>query len=117
LAHEKGFASRCGSAAGYRDNAKIKPDMVFVNVTQGLLEKHPEGRYYMSHNGEWIDADTDALEAQRKRKQRLALDECKRISGKASMPRSIALADGSAGSHYNSSRSREILRELRSPWS
>lgn len=56
--------------AAYYDNGKIKPDIVFVDVKQALLEKHPEGRYYMSHNGQWIDAGTDALEAQRKRKQR-----------------------------------------------
>ena len=31
--------------AAYHDNGKIKPDIVFVNVKQGLLEKHPEGRY------------------------------------------------------------------------
>ena len=55
--------------AAYHDNNKIKPGIVFVNVKEGLLEKHPEGRYYMSHNGGWIDAGTDALEAQRKRKQ------------------------------------------------
>jgi integrase len=66
-----------------------------VNVKQGLLEKHPEGRYYMSHNGGWIDAGTDALEAQRKRKQRLALDEYKRLSGKTSAQNSIALPDDS----------------------
>ena len=71
---------RYGKAA-YHDNNKIKPDIVFVNVKEGLLEKHPEGRYYMSHNGRWIDAGTDALEAQRKRKQRLTLDEYNRLSG------------------------------------
>jgi len=67
--------------AAYLDNGKIKPDVVFVNVKEGLLEKHPEGRYYMSHSGGWIDAGTDALEAQRKRKQRLTLDEYNRLSG------------------------------------
>jgi hypothetical protein len=73
----------------------IKPDVVFVNVKEGLLEKHPEGRYYMSHNGGWIDAGTDALEAQRKRKQRLALDEFNRLSGKTSA-QSPAVLPGSA---------------------
>ncbi len=67
--------------AAYHDNNKIKPDIVFVNVKEELLEKHAEGRYYMSHNGQWIDAGTDALEAQRKRKQRLTLDEYNRLSG------------------------------------
>jgi integrase len=80
--------------AAYHDNGKIKPDIVFVNVKQGLLEKHPEGRYNMSHNGGWIDAGTDALEGQRKRKQLLALDEYNRLSGKASTQNSVALLDG-----------------------
>jgi integrase len=71
--------------AAHHDNRKIKPDIVFVNVKQALLEKHAEGRYYMSHNGQWIDAGTDALEAQRKRKLRLTLDEYHRLSGGASV--------------------------------
>jgi hypothetical protein len=50
----------------------------------------------MSHNGGWIDASTDALEAQRKRKQRLALDEFNRLSGKTSAQSSSVLP-GSAG--------------------
>jgi hypothetical protein len=79
--------------AAYHDNGKIKPDIVFANVKQGLLEKHPEGRYYMSHNGQWIDAGTDAPEAQRKRKQRLALDEFKRLSGRASAQSTVVLPD------------------------
>jgi len=77
--------------AAYHYNSKIKPDVVFVNVKEGLLEKHPEGRYYMSHSGGWIDAGTDALEAQRKRKQRLALDEFNRLSGKTSAQSSSVL--------------------------
>ena len=59
--------------------------------SEGLLEKHAEGRYYMSHNGEWIDAGTDALGAQRKRKQRLALDEFNRLSGKGSAKSTVVL--------------------------
>jgi integrase len=82
--------------ADYHDNSKIKRDVVFVNVKEGLLEKHPEGRYYMSHNGRWIDAGTDALEAQRKRKQRLVLDEFNRLSGTTSAQSSSVLP-GSAG--------------------
>jgi integrase len=82
--------------AAYHDNGKIKPDIVFVNVKEGLLEKHPEGRYYMSHNGGWIDAGADALEAQRKRKQRLALDEFNRLGRQASTQTSLVLPD-SAG--------------------
>ena len=66
-----------------------------MNAKEGLLEKHPEGRYYMSHNGGWIDAGTDALEAQRKRKQRLALDEYHRQSGKGSAKSTVVLPDGS----------------------
>src|SRR5258708_1119550 len=79
--------------AAYHDNSKIKPDIVFVNVKQALLEKHPEGRYYMSHNGQWLDAGTNALEAQRKRKQRLALDEFNRLSGKGSAKSAVVLPD------------------------
>lgn len=79
--------------AAYHDNGKIKPDIVFVNVKQGLLEKHSEGRYYMSNSGGWIDAATDALDAQRKRKQRLALDEFKRLSAKGSTQSSPVLPD------------------------
>ena len=82
--------------AAYHDNNKIKSDFVFVNVKEGLLEKHPEGRYYMSHSGGWIDAGTDALEAPRKRKQRLALDEFNRLSGKTSA-QSSSVFPGSAG--------------------
>ena len=63
--------------------------------SEGLLEKHAEGRHYMSHNGEWIDAGTDALGAQRQRKQRLALDEFNRLSGKGSAKSTVALLDGS----------------------
>jgi hypothetical protein len=85
-------AWRCRKAA-YHGNAKIKPDIVFVDAKRKLEEKHPEGRYYMSHNGGWIDPGTDALEAQRKRKQRLALDEFNRFSGKASTQSSLALPD------------------------
>jgi hypothetical protein len=47
----------------------------------------------MSHNGQWLDAGTDAQEAQR---QRLALDEFKRLSGKASAQSAVVLPD-SAG--------------------
>ena len=70
--------------AAYHENGKIKSDIVFVNVKEGLLEKHPEGHYHMYHNGQWISAGTDALKAQVERKRRLALDEFKRLSGKNS---------------------------------
>jgi hypothetical protein len=79
--------------AAYHENGKIKPDIVFVNAKEGLLEKHAEGRYYMSHKGSWIDAGTDALVAQRKRKQRLALDEFNRLSAKGSAQSAVALLD------------------------
>jgi integrase len=79
--------------AAYHDNGKIKPDIVFMNVKQALLEKHTEGRYYMSHNGSWINASADALDAQRKRKQRLALNEFNRLSGKGSAQSSVVLSD------------------------
>jgi hypothetical protein len=41
-------------------NGKIKPDIIFVNEKERLLEKRPEGRYYLSRNGGWIDAGNDA---------------------------------------------------------
>jgi hypothetical protein len=87
----------CKSA--YHENNKIKPDIVFVKAKQARLEKHPEGRYYMSHNGQWLDAGTDALEALRKRKQRLALDEFNRLSGKGSAKSAVVLRTTMAGSH------------------
>ena len=81
--------------AAYHDNGKIKPNIVFVSAKEGLVEKHPEGRHYMSHNGSWINAGTDAVEAQRKRKQRLSLDEFNRLSGKGAAHGSALLADNS----------------------
>jgi hypothetical protein len=44
------------------DKAKNKPDSVFVKLKAGLLEKHEEGRYYMSHNSEQVVAGSDAPE-------------------------------------------------------
>ena len=82
----------------------LLPDIVFVNVKRALLEKHPEGRYYMSHNARWLDAGTDALEALRKRKRRLALDEFNRLSGKGS-----ARSAGQPRQAHVGSRCREIL--------
>jgi hypothetical protein len=71
----------CYCKAAYHDNGKIKPDTVFVNMKEELLEKHTAGRYYVSRNGQWTDAGTATLEAQRKRKQRLAFDGYHRRSG------------------------------------
>ncbi len=81
--------------AAYHDNGKIKPDIVFVNVKHALVEKHTEGRYYMNHNGRWIDAGADALKGQQKRKQRLALDEYKRLSEKGSAESAVVLPEDS----------------------
>src|ERR1700739_1575265 len=81
--------------AAFHENAKIKPDVVFVDAKQGLLEKHPEGRYYMSHNGGGVDAGTHAPEAQRKRKQRVALDEFNQLSGRGAGQGSVLLPDSS----------------------
>ena len=47
----------------------------------------------MNHNGGWIDADTDALEAQRKRKQRLSLDEFNPVERKRPPRRSTRVAN------------------------
>ena len=49
----------------------------------------------MCHNGQLIDAGTDTLEAQRKRKQRLALDEFNRLSAKGSAQSAVVLPDSS----------------------
>ena len=94
--------------AAFHENAKIEPDVVFVDAKQGLLEKHPEGRYYMSHNGGWIDAGTDALEAQRKRKQRLALDEFNRLSGKGAGQGSVLCLTAQAGSRSQQLRKNTL---------
>ncbi len=64
-----------------------------MNGKEGLVEKHTEGRYYLSHNGGWIDAGTDALEAQRERKQRLALDDYNRLSGKGFRQSAVVMPD------------------------
>lgn len=86
---------RCCKAA-YHDNGKIKPDIVFVNVTEGLLEKHAEGRYYMSHNG--------GLDRRRDRRSRGAAEapaaararrEYNRLRRKGSAQSTVVLPHGS----------------------
>jgi hypothetical protein len=85
-----------------------------VNVKQGLLEKHLEGRYYMSHNGGWIDAGTDALEAQRKRKQLLALKVNTTGSAAKRLRRTRSFTRQRRQDHTGSS-CRKIFCQLRSP--
>lgn len=77
--------------AAFYANGKIKPNVVIVGKnTQGKLIEglHPEGSYYMSHNGSWLDAGTDALEAQRRRNALLDREEWKRLRGADSLPAS-----------------------------
>ena len=100
--------------AVYHDNAKIKPDVVFVNAKEGLVEKHPEGRYYMSHNGGWIDAGTDALEAQRKRKQRAGARRIQPPQRKRLCEKHRRFSRRIRQDHIGSG-CRKVFRQLRSP--
>jgi hypothetical protein len=52
----------CRAAA--HSNNKLKQDKV---IARGREETHPEGAYCIRAKGAWIDAGTDALEAQRMR--------------------------------------------------
>jgi hypothetical protein len=52
-------------AAEY-SNHRVKPDIVLVGHDRHE-EKHEEGGYFIRHKNQWIDAGTDALEAQRMR--------------------------------------------------
>jgi hypothetical protein len=48
-------------------NGKIKPNLVIVSKDErqkDIEETHPEGAYYLYHDGQWIPVGADALEAQ-----------------------------------------------------
>jgi integrase len=66
--------------AAFHDNGKIKSNVVMVGKDKHE-EKHPEGAYYLANAGQWIRVNGDALEAQRKRKEHLTLDEYHRLRG------------------------------------
>ena len=56
--------------AAFYSNGKIKPNVVIVGRDakgKPIEETHTDGKYVMNHNGAWLDAGTDALEAQRRR--------------------------------------------------
>ena len=75
--------------AAFYSNGKIKPNVVIVGKnTKGMPieETHIEGKYVMNHNGAWLDAGTDALEAQRRRNTLLDREELKRLRGTDSAP-------------------------------
>ena len=75
--------------AAFYSNGKIKPNVVIVGKdTKGkpIEETHIEGKYVMNHNGAWLDAGTDALEAQRRRNTLLDREELKRLRGTDSAP-------------------------------
>lgn len=75
--------------AAFYANGKIKPNVVLVGKNaQGkpIEETHAEGKYVMNHNGSWLDAGTDALEAQRRRNALLDQEEFKRLRGAPSAP-------------------------------
>lgn len=75
--------------AAFYSNGKIKPNIVVVGRDakgKPIEETHAEGKYVMNHNGAWLDAGTDALEAQRRRNVRLDAEEFKRLRGTPSAP-------------------------------
>ncbi|HZC66072.1 MAG TPA: hypothetical protein VE545_05840, partial [Candidatus Dormibacteraeota bacterium] len=68
--------------AAFHSNGKIKPNVVIVGKNpQGkpIERLYAEGSYKMNHNGTWLDAGTDALEAQRRRNTLLDQEEWKRL--------------------------------------
>jgi integrase len=83
--------------ATFYSNGKIKPNLVIGGKNpQGKPreELHAEGRYYMNHNGSWLDAGADALEAQRRRSALLDQEERKRLRGTDSAPTQALVATG-----------------------
>jgi hypothetical protein len=72
--------------AAFYSNGKIKPNVVVAGKNaQGkpIEELHAEGSCKMNHNGTWLDAGADALEAQRRRNARLDAEEFQRLRGTA----------------------------------
>lgn len=75
--------------AALYSNGKIKPNVVTVGKDardKDIEETHPEGGYYLYHDGQWIPAGKDALEAQRQRSARLDCEEFRRLRGTALPP-------------------------------
>jgi hypothetical protein len=75
--------------AAFYSNGKIKPNVVIVGKDpkgKPVEQTHAEGKYVMNHKGAWLDAHTDALEAQRRRNTLLDLEELKRLRGPSSTP-------------------------------
>jgi integrase len=73
--------------AAFYSNGKIKPNVVIVGKDakgKPIEETHTDGKYVMNHNGAWLDACTDALEAQRRRNTLLDREELKRVFGPSS---------------------------------
>ncbi len=68
--------------AAFHDNGKIKPNIVIVGKDKHE-EKHPEGSYYLANVGQWIPLGDNALEAERRRRERVSLAEYQRLSGTA----------------------------------
>jgi len=58
--------------AAFHDNGKIKPNIVIVGKDKHE-EKHPEGSYYLANVGQWIPLGDNALEAERRRRERVSL--------------------------------------------
>jgi site-specific recombinase XerD len=78
--------------AAFYSNGKIKPNVVIVGKdAKGKLieETHVEGKYVMNHNGAWLDAGVDGLQAQRRRNARLDAVEFQRLRGTVPAPSPI----------------------------
>ena len=75
--------------AAFYSNGKIKPNVVVAGKNargKPIEELHAEGSYKMNHNGTWLDASADAMEAQRRRNARLDAEEFQRLRGMAPAP-------------------------------
>jgi len=80
-----------------------------VKNSQGKLREdlHAEGRYKINHNGSWLEAGSDALEAQRRRSALLDQEELKRLRGIDSARTTAVLA--SAGRITLAAAAKNIL--------
>jgi len=80
--------------AAFHDNGKIKPNVVIAGKDKHE-EKHPEGSYYLANVGQWIPVGDNALEAERRRRERVSLAEYQRLSGTTPLQNSgVVLTSG-----------------------